>query len=726
MLINIYIFILSLTVIFLGMGAHTVMNKENRLAPMICRMQLFAMTAILANIVFVASKNITISNIGFSVFSAMIDWILLAMYVFTAEYVMAGDRDTLVFKIFTGLSVLDSITLLLNVFFNHVFCLKSRIYFSKYEIFEAAEFTWVYHIHLVICYLLAARIFVLLIIKAYHSSLFYRSKYVVIIGLFSALLLVDGLCVLFHVPLNVSILFYGFLSLAISYYTLSYQPRQLIDNILKMIMKNIRSGIVCFDENQNCIFANDVVWDMFKIEKDVSILEGFTYEGQKAKFSSDEPYSKWQEQRVIGGEMRYFEFERQNIYDRKGKYVGSYFNMRDRTEQHIFHEKEVNMEKSANRAKSDFLSRMSHDIRTPINSISGMNEMILRDNKDETIQEYAGNIKEAVDVLMGLINDVLDFSKIEAGKMTFVDREYNTAEILDSVINIIRTQAEKKKIEFKHEISEGLPSVLMGDDVKLVQILVNILSNAVKYTKEGSVTLKVSGKKDENGEFLLCVSVTDTGIGIKKEDIPKLFSAFERIEEVKNHSIQGTGLGLNITSYFLKMMGSALNVESEYGKGSIFSFELKQKVADETPAVPGKAAAKSSKAYKTTFKKPGARILVVDDNKVNRKVFMGLLRETMIDIDQAESGQQCLGLVAQNRYDLIFLDHMMPEMDGIETFEKMKTLENSKCTDTPVVMLTANALEGAEQEYLEKGFNDFLTKPVKSQVLEEIVKKYLG
>ncbi len=725
MLIQVYIVALSAIVFFLGLGMYHIRKQKTPLARKMFPLQTCAIIAILGDILFVVSNSLFWSDIGFSLFSASIDWMLITLYLFVADYVSFENKGSIMRRAVVLLAVIDSLSLMVNVFFQHVFYLESKLFLSKYTIYEVADFTPVYYAHLTLCYLLAIEICWLLIRRTYKSSRFYRSKYLAILFLFGILLITDALCVTFHVPLNASIIFYGGLALAIAYYTLYYQPRRLLNDILQMVMKNINNGIVCFDDTQSCIYANDVVWEMFHLEKDIHILEEFTYAGQRAKASMDEPYSVWQEKWEIDGETKYFEIERQNIYDKKGIFVGSCFNMKDETERQRLHEKEVNSEKEANRVKSDFLSRVSHDIRTPINSISGMNEMILRENKDAAIQEYAEHIEEAVDVLIGLVNDVLDYSKIEAGKMTFVDRDYNTGKLLDSIIHIIQMQAEKKGLAFVCEISRELPSTLSGDDIKLQQILMNILSNAVKYTPQGTVTLHVQGEKEEGGGFFLAVQVKDTGIGIKKEDIPRLFSAFERFEETKNHSIQGTGLGLNITAYFLKMMGSKLEVESEYGKGSVFSFRLKQKIIDETPISVGEKAADKVRSHQTTFKKPGARVLVVDDNRVNRKVLMALLKETKMRIDQADSGEVCLKLIQENYYHLIFLDHMMPGMDGMETLRRMQELDSSKCKDTPVIMLTANTMEGSKETYLAAGFQDFLTKPVDFKVLEETLRKYL-
>ncbi len=382
---------------------------------------------------------------------------------------------------------------------------------------------------------------------------------------------------------------------------------------------------------------------------------------------------------------------------------------------------------AANASKGKFLAHMSHEIRTPINAVLGMDTMILRETKDAQIKEYALDIQNAGQNLLALINDILDFSKIESGKLDIINVEYDLSSLIHDIFNMIKAKAEAKKLELIIHADENLPSKLFGDDVRIRQVLVNLLNNAVKYTKEGMVCLNVNGRT-EGRKAIFDFSVEDTGIGIKEEDIEKLFKEFERIEEKRNRNIEGTGLGINITTQLLQLMGSKLQVESEYGKGSRFFFTLEQQIVDSTPIGNLEQRIKEQSteyAYMATFTAPEARLLVVDDNLTNLKVFVNLLKCTRVNVDVAESGKECLALIAQKEYDLIFLDHMMPEMDGIETLHRMKEMPENKCERTPVIALTANAITGAKEMYLKEGFDAFLPKPINPDKLEQMILRLL-
>lgn len=383
---------------------------------------------------------------------------------------------------------------------------------------------------------------------------------------------------------------------------------------------------------------------------------------------------------------------------------------------------------SASVAKGDFLANMSHEIRTPINAVLGFDEMILRESEDAAILSYADNIKNSGKTLLSLINDILDFSKIESGKMDIVPVEYNIVSMLCDLISMIMPRAEEKGLEIKKEISAELPQKLLGDDVRIRQVITNLLTNAVKYTEKGSITLCVSGKRTNDNEILLKVAVKDTGIGIKEEDQQKLFDAFQRVDESRNRSIEGTGLGLSITTRVLELMGSKLILSSTYGEGSVFSFDLLQKISVDVPIGDFEDASKkeySKEQYKTLFFAPEARILVVDDIEMNLLVFKGLLKQTKVRIDMAESGMDAIALVEENHYDLIFMDHLMPAMDGIETLQEMKASLPECIEDVPVIALTANAVSGARELYEENGFSDYLTKPIDGELLEEMCVKWL-
>ncbi len=384
--------------------------------------------------------------------------------------------------------------------------------------------------------------------------------------------------------------------------------------------------------------------------------------------------------------------------------------------------KEKQRADSANAAKTNFLANMSHEIRTPITAVLGMNELILRETKDATIKQYSRDIEGAAKSLLSIINDILDITKIEAGKLSVISAEYDFGVVLKDVINMISFKAKVKGLEFKVLVDENIPQRLMGDDIRLRQILVNLLNNAVKYTHNGSITLEITRRQSEEGVAKLFFQVKDTGIGIKEEDLQKLCQPFERIEEKRNRNIEGTGLGMSITKQLLGLLNSELKVASVYGEGSEFAFELTQEIVDDNPI--GRLEDSKEpvgKEYQHGYEAPEARILFVDDNELNRKVFVGLLKETKIQIDEAGNGRECLEKVKQNTYDIIFMDHMMPELDGVETFRIMKEMENFPCKDTPVVILTANALVGAEEKYLQEGFRAFLEKPIDYEKLENLI-----
>lgn len=391
------------------------------------------------------------------------------------------------------------------------------------------------------------------------------------------------------------------------------------------------------------------------------------------------------------------------------------------------YEKKKNAE-NANIAKSQFLATMSHEIRTPINSVIGMNEMIIRDTTDPVIMEYAQNINSAGNVLLGLINDILDFSKIESGKLELVISEYETKTLFTDLYNLIEERARKKGLYLEVKMDAQMPSVLEGDMGRIRQIITNFLTNAVKYTEKGSVVLSAS-MKDMDTNPTLHVDVIDSGQGVKEEDKDKLFSSFTRLNEQKNQSIEGTGLGLAITKQLVAMMNGSISVESTFGVGSTFSVDIPQKVIDSTqvgdfnPARGNKG--KDGKKFKITFRYPEGKVLIVDDNKTNLIVAAGLLKPTKMKVTTATSGDEAIALMKENEYDLIFMDHMMPVKDGIETLHEIQGIFGSDFK-TPIIVLTANAISGMKDMYIQEGFNDYLTKPISTRQLEEILVTYIG
>ena len=383
---------------------------------------------------------------------------------------------------------------------------------------------------------------------------------------------------------------------------------------------------------------------------------------------------------------------------------------------------------AAGRAKSDFLAQMSHEIRTPINAVIGMDEMILRENQDPDIREYAENIKSASQTLLSLINGILDFSKIESGKLEILEVRYETLDMIDHLVTMISDRAEKKGLALVLDIDPALPQTLFGDDVRIRQVITNLLTNAVKYTREGQITLSIRGEKGESEDaYRLKVAVKDTGIGIRAEDMEGLFQSFQRLDEKRNRNIEGTGLGMSIVQGLLGMMGSELKVESEYGVGSTFSFVLDQKVIDwaeigEYVRIRDKKEEKVEMREGLTL--TDANILVVDDNEMNLKVARGLLKRYKVVPDLAASGKICLQMMKEKQYDIVLMDHMMPGMDGVETLQEIRKQQLAPET-TPVIALTANAIMGARDEYLKYGFMDYLSKPIDVVQLEDMLVRYL-
>lgn len=386
-------------------------------------------------------------------------------------------------------------------------------------------------------------------------------------------------------------------------------------------------------------------------------------------------------------------------------------------------EREKQVAEQARRSQALFLANMSHEIRTPINTVLGMNEMILRESDNKAIGGYATQIKRAGNMLIGLIDEILDFSKMEAGKLEILPVEYSLSTMLADVQTAVQSRMREKGLTFVAETASGLPAVLRGDELRIKQILNNLLSNAVKYTKQGKVIIGVRGEMRAEDSIVICFFVEDTGIGIRKEDIPHLFDSFRRLELEKNRHIQGTGLGLCITKQLVDAMGGTIEVSGEYGVGTRFEVRIPQEIVSWEEVVQSHIPVNEEE--KEAFHAPGAEILAVDDNRVNLAVLKGLLKRTQVQLDLAMSGNQALELTRKKKYDLILMDHMMPEMDGIETLAALRAEKENPNVETKVIALTANAIQGAEQEYRKEGFDDYLSKPIDPDKLERMLEKYL-
>ncbi len=399
---------------------------------------------------------------------------------------------------------------------------------------------------------------------------------------------------------------------------------------------------------------------------------------------------------------------------------------------------------SANNAKSEFLANMSHEIRTPINVVLGMNEMILRETRgaqqntekddkdiDKTLNNvvvYASDVENAGHNLLALVNDILDFSKIEAGRMDLVEAPYKLSSMLGNISNMLRYKAQDKKLDLIFDVDKTIPDELKGDEIRVRQVLVNILNNAVKYTEKGSVIMTLKGEREDD-RITLVAAIEDTGIGIREEDKEKLFSKFERLEMERNSTVEGTGLGLVITKRLLDMMGGDISVESEYGSGSVFTVRIPQTIVSEEPIGDFKAhyeaGVQENKVYKESFRAPRAKVLVVDDTKINLTVVKHLLKNTKMIIETASSGKEGVSMAEKTEYDVILMDQRMPEMNGTEALHRIRSTAGAASVVSPVICLTADAVVGARDRYMAEGFSDYITKPVDGYELEKMLMKYL-
>ena len=528
-----------------------------------------------------------------------------------------------------------------------------------------------------------------------------------------------------------------FLGLIILFYAMDALNRTAINvsNMSEFIYYSLAMPVLVFDEQYKLRIANEAAFDFFKLPKEkyklntYRIVDFFESEEQQV-FDFEETHYRLDT--LCRTNLALCNLTVSKIKDDYGDLIGYIVNVQDVSErmQYIKELQKARKEAdSSNSAKSQFLANMSHEIRTPMNAIIGFSELALQEHPTPALTEYLEDIKVSSHNLLTLINDILDISKIESGKLEIIPIKYELFSILNDCYNLTKVKIESKPITFEMHINDKLPSLLYGDEVRIRQIINNFLSNAVKYTKEGKVTFCLDYEEVSQDQIRLVISVSDTGIGIKEEDIGKLFQSFTRIEEKRNRNIEGTGLGLNLTKNLVDLMGGEISVTSTYGKGSCFTAKVPQRVVDTKPMGDFDKRYKqyldASEDNKLVFEAPQAKILVVDDVEMNLKVVKGLLKSTRIQIDTAVSGRECLEFAGANKYDIIFLDHMMPEMDGIETLQNMKLIADNPNRDVPVIMLTANAIVGAKEHYMEVGFTDYLTKPIQETELLQMILKYL-
>lgn len=377
---------------------------------------------------------------------------------------------------------------------------------------------------------------------------------------------------------------------------------------------------------------------------------------------------------------------------------------------------------SANHAKSNFLANMSHEIRTPMNAIIGMDEMILRESDNPTVKKYAGDIKNAGKTLLSIINDILDLSRIESGKMEIIPVDFDIRDVIGEIYSFTKDKASDKGLEYHLDVSSEIPRCINGDEIRISQIVLNLINNAIKYTQKGYIKLSVSFDVQYS---LLQIIVEDSGMGIKDEDKERLFDSFTRLQETSNRKIEGTGLGLNIAKQLLVLMQGRISVESEFGVGSKFIVEIPCPVVDCVPIGEDNefVTSETQSSYKPVLYAPTCRLLAVDDNTINIKVIKALLKNSGIKITTAMSGDECIGILRENTFDIILLDQMMPGMSGTQALNIIK--EEELVGNVPIICLTADAIKGARENYIKMGFTDYFSKPILYTELEELLFKYI-
>ncbi len=481
------------------------------------------------------------------------------------------------------------------------------------------------------------------------------------------------------------------------------------------VLETLEEGILVCDEDGHILYRNERMREILnnKDVKEISEVMREMVPAEEGEFLVGDCYYAVTESEVYEGDRV------------KGK-TWCFIDM-TLTKEREHQLRELHQEAmAANNAKSNFLANMSHEIRTPINTILGMDELILREAHNINVIEYAQNIKNEGKTLMSLINDLLDFSKIESGKMELTETEYSLSSLLHDVVAMFSLKAEEKGLEFRVETEEDIPSVLCGDEIRIKQILGNLLSNAIKYTERGEVSLFVEWSSKDARTALLTIAVRDSGIGIREEDLDDIFDKFKRFDAERNSKIEGTGLGMNITAQLLELMNGEIFVKSKYGIGSEFRIRIPQTIVDATPM--GSYSHTKQMQVKSrrreTFTAPKAKLLVVDDNLMNRVVVKGLLKQTLLQIEEAANGEECLKKTMDTHYDIILMDHMMPGMDGVETLHRLRKQDGAN-RDTTVIVLTANAVVGVKDFYLGEGFDDYLSKPISGSLLEEMLLNYL-
>ena len=490
------------------------------------------------------------------------------------------------------------------------------------------------------------------------------------------------------------------------------------------VLESMGDGVIALDDHDRLVSYNRAAADIFtslsahRPGENIRAVEGFREE----MLNSDIPQSF-----SISGQ--HYESHSKHIVDENGKIQGSVILILDMTDikSYINEIKRVRRQaEKASIAKSEFLANMSHEIRTPMNAIIGLNDIIMEECGDTEIYGYAKDVQSAARNLLTIINDILDLSKVEAGKMELVIENYYIKDMADEIMGIMDMAASQKGLILKYECDQTIPCRYSGDDGRIKQILLNILSNAIKFTKKGYVRAYITGKPGrDNDEELLTFCVEDTGCGIREEDLQKIFEDFRQVDSRRNRSVEGTGLGLAIVKHLVELMKGTIQAESVYGKRTTVTITIPQKIVDRQPVSEMKEAPQTEQKVTDGFTAPGVKVLIVDDNVINRKVARGFLKNYAFDLTEAESGPEAIERVRSDRYDLIFMDHMMPDMDGVEAAEIIRRDCGDNGTAPVMVALTANAMEGMRERFLEHGFQDFIAKPLDRTELNQLLLRWV-
>ncbi len=490
------------------------------------------------------------------------------------------------------------------------------------------------------------------------------------------------------------------------------------------VLESLGDGVIALDDHDRLVSYNRAAANIFaslpqhKLGENIRVVEDFREEMLNERV----PWSF-----SINGQD--YECHSKEILDENGQKQGCVILVLDMTDikAYINEIKRVRRQaEKANIAKSEFLANMSHEIRTPMNAIIGLNDIIMEECTDPSIHEHAKDVQSAAKNLLAIINDILDLSKVEAGKMELVYTDYHLKTVVGEVVGMMDMAASKRGLIMKYECDESLPCRYNGDEGRIKQILINILNNAIKFTKEGGVKASVTGRPGGNeDEELIVFRVEDSGCGIREEDLNKIFEDFRQVDSKKNRSVEGTGLGLAIVKHLVELMGGTIQVESEYGKGTVVTITIPQRIVDRRTIAQVPEAVQEELEGTEAFTAPGVRVLIVDDNVVNRKVARGFLKSYAFDLDEAKSGPEAIELVRQNRYNIIFMDHMMPMMDGIEAAAIIRRDCGENGTSPAMIALTANAMEGMRKKFLDCGFQDFIAKPLDRRELGQLLARWV-